>query len=182
LTIDLDFPSFAAGRTVPGGHCEIPGLGPVPVALAHSVAPEAVINLIIRQGVDVRALVTCSQSVTPRMQVALDAMYPTCGERSCDIRYGLENHHITEYSLVHETRIENIVPLCQYHHDLVTYRSFTLIRGPDRRVDLAAPDQSRELDGGERSPPSDDATNPLSPDDRQPDGAVLTLAVCGGSS
>ena len=73
------------------------------------------------------------------MQIALDAMYPTCGERNCDVRHGLENHHITDYSLVHETRIENIVPLCSYHHDLVTYRGYTLIRGPDGLVDLVAP-------------------------------------------
>jgi hypothetical protein len=176
LTINLDFPSWAAGRTVPGGYCEIPGLGPVPVALAHSVAPDAVINLIVRQSVDVKALVTLSQSVTPRMQVALDAMYPTCGERNCDVRHGLENHHITDYSLVKETRIENIVPLCSYHHDLVTYRGFTLIRGPDGLVDLVAPDQGTELDTTDRSPPDPSCLDQSRPD-HATNGAALTLAV-----
>ena len=175
LNINLDFPSFAAGKTVPGGHCEIPGLGPVPVALAHSVAPEAVINLIVRQGVDVKALVTLSQSVTPKMQIALDAMYPTCGERNCDVRHGLENHHITDYSLVHETRIENIVPLCSYHHDLVTYRGYTLIRGPDGFVDLVAPDQT-ELVTTDRSPP-DPSCLDQSRSDQATSGSALTLAV-----
>ena len=176
LTIDLDFPSFAAGHTVPGGHCEIPGLGPVPVALAHSVAPEAIINLIVRQGADVKALVTRSQSVTPKMQIALDAMYPSCGERYCDVRHGLENHHITDYSLVHETRIENIVPLCSYHHDLVTYRGYTLIRGPDRLVDLIAPRQRTELETTDRSPPDRAGSDHSCPDENMT-GAALTLAV-----
>jgi len=176
LNISLDFPSFAAGETLPGGHCEIPGLGPVPVALAHSVAPESIINLIVRQGVDVKALVTLSQSVTPKMQVALDAMYPTCGERNCDVRHGLENHHITDYSLVKETRIENIVPLCPNHHDLVTYRGYTLIRGPDHLIDLIAPDQLVQLDAGDRSPPDRRSTDATCPDGRRPDD-VLTLAV-----
>ena len=175
LNINVDFPSFAAGETVPGGYCEIPGLGPVPVALARSVAPDAIINLIVRQGVDVKALVTRSQSVTPRMQIALDAMYPTCGERNCDVRHGLENHHITDYSLVHETRIDNIVPLCPYHHDLVTYRGYTLIRGPDQLVDLAAPDQQPDQEPGDqvldRSPPDSSRLDP------EITVAALTLAV-----
>jgi len=175
LNISLDFPSFAAGKTLPGGHCEIPGLGPVPVALAHSVAPEAVINLIVKQGVDVKALVTRSQSVTPRMQIALDAMYPTCGERNCDVRHGLENHHITDYLLMHETRIENIVPLCSYHHDLVTYRGFTLIRGPDGFIDLVAPDQT-ELVTTDRSPPDPSCLDQSRPD-QATSGSALTLAV-----
>jgi hypothetical protein len=171
LNINLDFLSYTAGHTVPGGYCEIPGLGPVPVALAHSVAPDAVINLIVRQGFDVKALVTRSQSVTPRMQVALDAMYPTCGERNCHVRHGLENHHITDYSLVHETRIENIVPLCSYHHDLVTYRGYTLIRGPDGLVDLIAPDQPLTAEAPDRSPPDQSCLDPNLSD------AALTLAV-----
>ena len=177
LNIGLDFPSFAAGETLPGGYCEIPGLGPVPVALAHSVAPESIINLIVRQGVDVKALVTLSQSVTPKMQVALDAMYPTCGERNCDVRHGLENHHVIDYSLVKETRVENIVPLCSYHHDLVTYRGYTLIRGPDGLADLVAPVQRTELATTDRSSPDRDPVDPSRPDDRRLDSAVLTLAV-----
>jgi hypothetical protein len=182
LNINLDFPSFQAGHTVPGGHCEIPGLGPVPVALAHSVASDAVINLIVKQGIDVKALVTLSQSVTPKMQIALDAMYPTCGERNCDVRHGLENHHITDYSLVHETRIENIVPLCSYHHDLVTYRGYTLIRGPDGLVGLVAPAQPAELETTDRSPPDREMIDAPCPDDCRPDGAALTLAGCAGAS
>ena len=177
LNINLDFPSFQAGETQPGGYCEIPGLGAVPVALARSVAPDAVINLIVHQGIDVKALVTLSQSVTPQMQVALDAMYPTCGERNCDVRHGLENHYITDYSLVHETRIENIVPLCEFHHDLVTYRGYTLIRGPDGQVDLIAPHRQEELDSSERSPPDLSDAAGCCPDDRRPNGAVLTLPI-----
>jgi hypothetical protein len=177
LNIDLDFPSFAAGHTVPGGHCEIPGLGPVPVALAHSIAPEAIINLIVRQGADVKALVTRSQSVTPKMQTALDALYPTCGERNCDVRHGLENHHVTDYSLVHETRIENIVPLCSYHHDLVTYRGYTLIRGPDGLVDLIAPNERTDLENADRAPPVRAGSDSSCLDDRRPHDAALTLAV-----
>jgi len=140
LTIDLDFPSFAAGHTVPGGHCEIRGLGPVPVALAHSVAPEAIINLIVRQGADVKALVTRSQSVTPKMQIALDAMYPSCGERNCDVRHGLENppHHRLLPRARDAHREHRSVVLV--HHDLVSYRGYTLIRGQDGLVDLIAPD------------------------------------------
>jgi hypothetical protein len=87
-----------------------------------------------------------------------------------------ENHHITDYSLVHETRIENIVPLCSYHHDLVTYRGYTLIRGPDHLIDLIAPDEMVQLDAGDRSPPDRSTTDATRPDDRRPDDA-LTLAV-----
>ena len=106
------------------------------------------------------------------MQTALDAMYPTCGERNCDVRHGLENHHITDYSLVHETRIENIVPLCSYHHDLVTYRGYTLIRGPDGLVDLIAPREPADFEATDRSPPDQSR-----PDHEMTDGAALTLAV-----
>jgi len=71
-----------------------------------------------------------------------------------------ENHHITDYSLVQETRIENIVPLCSYHHDLVTYRGFTLIRGPDGLVDLIAPDQPLTAEAPDRSPSDQSCLDP----------------------
>jgi hypothetical protein len=130
----------------------------------------------VRQGVDVKALVTLSQSVTPRMQTALDAMYPTCGARHCNVRHGLENHHITDYSLVKETRIENIVPLCEYHHDLVTYRGYTLIRGPDALFDLIAPDQTTTAVMTDRLPPDRSGPDESRPD-QEMNGAALTLAV-----
>jgi hypothetical protein len=79
--------------------------------------------------------------------------------------------------LVHETRIENIVPLCSYHHDLVTYRGYTLIRGPDGLVDLVAPEQRIELETTDRSPPDRAGSDGSRPDNRRPYDAVLTLAV-----
>jgi len=89
--------------------------------------------------------------------------------------HGLENHHITDYSLVHETRIENIVPLCSHHHDLVTYRGFTLIRGPDGFVDLVAPDQT-ELVTTDPSPPDPSCLDQSRPE-QATNGSALTLAV-----
>lgn len=158
LRLRVDLPALERGTTQPGEICEIPGIGPVPVALAQSVASDAIIDLIVTQGVDVRAIVSPGRTVPRAMQVALEERYPTCAKWDCDITEHLENDHLTGFAITHDTRLDDLVRWCRDHHGLKTYRGYTSVRRADGHWDLIPPDR----------PP---------PDDRSPPDHELAFAV-----
>jgi hypothetical protein len=149
LRLRCDFPAFERGEVRSGETCEVPGIGSVPVALARSVAPDAIIDLIVTRGVDVRAVVSLGRHVPRALKIALEERYPTCAKWDCDVAAHLENDHIDPYDRVKETRYENIVRWCPHHHDLKTHRRYTPVQLPDAQWDLLPPDPSPH----DRSPP-----------------------------
>ena len=54
----VDLPSLLDGKTAPGGTCEIPGVGPVPVEHARKVLSHGLLQLVITDGVDVQTVVS----------------------------------------------------------------------------------------------------------------------------
>lgn len=154
LRLRVDLPAFERGTTEPGEVCEIPGIGPVPVVLARSVASDAIIDLIVTQGVDVKAIVSAGRTVPRAVQLALEERYPTCAKWDCDVDHGLENDHLTGFALTHDTRLEDLVRWCRDHHQLKTHRGYAPVRRADGHWDLVPPDRPPPADP---SPP--DATD-----------------------
>jgi len=83
------------------------------------------------------------------MKVALEERYPTCAKWDCDVAAHLEADHIEDFSLVQETRFENLVHWCPHHHDLKTYDRWRPVSREDGQWDLVPPDGP--------DPPDDDA-------------------------
>jgi hypothetical protein len=149
LRIRVDFAALERGSTSPGEVCEIPGLGPVPVDLARKLAPDSIIDLIVTKGTDVRSIVSLGRTIPRAMKLALEERYPTCAKWDCDVATHLEADHVEDFSIVRETRFENLVHWCTYHHDLKTYAKWRPIPREDGHWDLIAPDGP--------DPPDDDA-------------------------
>jgi hypothetical protein len=81
------------GRTQNGEVCEIAGVGPVPVATARALLGDAVLKLVLTQGVDVRNVTSLGRGPTAAQKVALLWEQPTCAVEHCGRRARLEADH-----------------------------------------------------------------------------------------
>jgi hypothetical protein len=135
----VDLHSLLDGETTPGGTCEIPGVGPVPVAHARRVLSHGLLQLVITDGVDVQTVVSNTRHVPKALKIAIAVRDRTCKIRGCDCDRMLERHHTHPYEKSHRTTYKEIGNLCPKHHDLVTHRGYTTTENRDGTWDLHAP-------------------------------------------
>ena len=58
-----------------------------------------------------------ARHATPAQRNALRSMYRTCAVGGCDIGFDrCEIHHLIEWSNLGNTDLENLLPICTYHH------------------------------------------------------------------
>jgi len=130
----------------PGEICEIPGVGPVPVAHARKVLSHGLLELVITDGVDVQTVVSTTRHVPTALKIAIEERDQSCSVEGCDRTDHLERHHVEEYAQNHLTTYEILGRLCPLHHDLVTYEGYTVERNPDGSWTLRPPDEQRDAD------------------------------------
>jgi hypothetical protein len=86
---------------------------------------------------------------TYRQRLALQALHPTCAAEGCDVDFDwCEIHHLKPWEKGGLTNLNNLVPLCTYHHHWVhecgldpeilpnrtlRFVPFPLARAPQRR-------------------------------------------------
>jgi hypothetical protein len=127
------------GKTGPGEICEIPGVGPVPVAHAREVLSHGLLQLVITDGVDVQTVVSNTRHVPPALKIAIAVRDRTCKIRGCDRDRMLERHHTHDFADSHRSTYNELGNLCPKHHDLVTHKSYTTTDNRDGTWDLHAP-------------------------------------------
>ena len=110
--------------------CEIAGLGPISLATASRVLGDAYVKLVISDGADVRNVCHLGRSVPAPMKTALEHRYPVCSVPRCDNHYYLENHHLVPVAQGGPTSLDNLVRICKWHHDLITYERWRLTGRP----------------------------------------------------
>jgi len=138
-SLRVDVTALRGGTTGPGEVCEIAGVGPVPVAVAREVLGDALLDLVITDGVDVLNVTHLGRTRLASVRAALDWMFTECGVAGCHRARGLEHHHLVEYARTHHTRLDELVSLCSDDHDLVTHHGYQLVRRPDGQYDLVPP-------------------------------------------
>ena len=104
--------------------CEITGLGPIPVAMARKLLGDAVLKLILTNGVDVANVTSLTRRRTQAMHYASLWTSPTCTVEGCS-RTIVEYDHRTgaEWKDTRHTRLDELDRLCCGHHDLHTARA-----------------------------------------------------------
>jgi hypothetical protein len=129
--IRADLSALVNGRTQNGEVCEIAGVGPVPVATARALLGDAVLKLVLTQGVDVRNVTSLGRGPTAAQKVALLWEQPTCAVEHCGRRARLEADHAhgAEYARTKHTRLDELDRLCDQHHDKKTREDWALVRG-----------------------------------------------------
>jgi 5-methylcytosine-specific restriction endonuclease McrA len=135
LLVVTDLETLRNGKVGPGGRCEIPGVGPIPVEHAHRLLGEALVELIIAHGTDVTTVYSAGRHIPRRVRSALLLRDPRCVVPGCDARLGLENDHwVTDFAKGGLTSLDNLVRICKRHHRDRTHRGFTLDKVGDNWI------------------------------------------------
>jgi uncharacterized protein DUF222 len=124
--VRVDHSALLRGHVMEGETCEIPGVGPIPVAAARSLATDAFLKVLVSKGTDVAAVAHVGRTIPSRVRTALEARDPTCVVPACDVRRGLEIDHIVPFAGGGPTTLANLARLCSFHHYLKTYHGYRL--------------------------------------------------------
>ena len=76
LRVRADLEALKRGHMIPGETCSIPGIGPLPVAFVRQLLGDSLLELVITEGQDVRAVVTNSRHIRRALQIALEERDP----------------------------------------------------------------------------------------------------------
>lgn len=72
VCIRVDGRALVRGHAKEGELCDIPGVGPVPVAAVRSQLPEAFVKILVHKGADVTTVCHVGRTVTAHVQSALE--------------------------------------------------------------------------------------------------------------
>lgn len=137
----IDVEALRRGGVAGGELCEIAGVGPVPVSVAQQLLGEAVLKLVITRGVDVAHVTHLGRGPTAAQRVALAWTSPGCTVEGCP-RTRIEYDHREDWKDTRHTRLDELDPLCEFHHDLRTRHGWALVPGHGKRA-IVPPDDPR---------------------------------------
>ena len=126
--VRVDHQALVRGHLEPGEICEIPGIGPIPVAAARRLAVDSILSVLVTNGTDVTTVAHAGRTIPASLRRALTERDPTCVVPGCDVRDGLEIDHVEPFALGGATTLANLVRLCRWHHYLKTHQGHRLVR------------------------------------------------------
>ena len=134
IIIDIDLETWRRRCVKPGETCEIRGLGPIPVEVAHQWAEDAFIKAVIRDGVDVKKVIHYGRNVPAEVRTALGIVEKnTCQVPGCD-HLRIEYDHDITHADLGGCSTTNLRGLCVPHHRQRTHHGYELTGQPgDRR-------------------------------------------------
>ncbi|HMK63279.1 MAG TPA: HNH endonuclease signature motif containing protein, partial [Acidimicrobiales bacterium] len=150
----VNLEALRRGQLEAGEVCEVPGVGPVPLATIENVVGDAVAKLVIGNGVDVTTVCHLGRTVPAHVETALEARDRSCVVPDCDVTLSLEiDHWKVPFAAGGPTALWNLARLCHFHHQLKTYEGYQLRGGPGS-WEWVAPSDARDWpDGGEVESP-----------------------------
>jgi hypothetical protein len=122
IVVRVDKTAFDRGRSEPGEVCEIPGVGPIPVSVARTLADDAILKALITDGTDVRSISHLGRTIPARLRTAVEEAYPECAVEECHVDRHLEIDHKQPVADGGRTELANLQRLCAHHHDEKTAR------------------------------------------------------------
>ena len=139
--------------------CEVPGFGPVPLHKARELMGDAILDIVVTEGTDIRTVVSNTRHRPRPLDVALKERDGVCCRPGCESRLGLEAHHILEFSPNRITSYDVLARLCGVHHDEITYGGARLAGRPGAWEWVPAP--------GPAGPPPGEDDDPFPPAPRR---------------
>jgi hypothetical protein len=131
VVLRVDAEALRRGRTEGDEVCEICGVGSVPVATARALLGDALFNVVVTQGADVRCVTGTGRTIPTALRVALFERDRTCVVPGCSVAHHLEiDHWRTGYALHGPTSLANLARLCGPHHSMKTNTGWRLAGGP----------------------------------------------------
>ena len=157
IHLRVDAAAWERGHTERGEVCEVPGVGPVTVAWARSLLPDAVVAALLVEDGEVLKVAHLGRVIPAKVRTALVERDRTCVVPGCSVDTDLEIDHIRPRAAGGWTELANLCRLCHFHHYLKTHHGWRISRAG-----------RRWLWEGPHGPPPD-------PNARQPE---LTAARC----
>ena len=128
LTLSLE--ALQRGHLEPGDTCTIPGVGPVDLDTARGLLGDAILDVVIRDGIDIRTVVHLGRTVTAHQRTALEVRDPECVVDTCTATRNLEIDHVTGWAITHTTTLDDLARLCPTHHHQKTHDGYQLTGRP----------------------------------------------------
>jgi len=174
MHVRCDLGALRRGSLGSGEVCEIPGVGPIPIERARALLGQALVDLVITDGVDVTTVVRLGRHIPAPLLTAITERDQYCVVPGCGKRLGLEKDHCqVDYAEGGVVSYDNIAKLCHHHHQLKTHQGYRLAGGPGR-WEWITPDQpvtpkrpARRRKKGPKAPPRPPETSPTLFTDRQ---------------
>ena len=126
----VDYEALLRGYPAGGERCEVPGLGPIPVALARRMADDCILKVLLTKGVEITAVAHAGRSIPAHLRTALDIRDPKCIVPHCQVRHGLQRDHRDPWSATRDTSLENMARLCRWHHYMKSHLGYRYRGGP----------------------------------------------------
>jgi hypothetical protein len=127
IHVRVDHGALVRGSLEPGEVCEIPGVGPLPVAVARRLAVDSILDILVTDGTDVTAVAHGGRTIPASLRRALAERDPVCVVPGCDVAEGLEIDHVAPFAQGGEASMGNLVRLCHWHHYLKTHQHYRLV-------------------------------------------------------
>ncbi len=134
VAVLIDYATLTEGRH-DDSVCEYSDGTPVPVETARRHACDAhLIPVVLGAGSMPLDVGRARRLATPAQRTALRAMYRTCAIDGCDRHFDLCHiHHLLEWDDLGNTDIDNLLPLCSFHHHRVHEGRWRLQLDPSTR-------------------------------------------------
>ncbi|MGH9000894.1 MAG: DUF222 domain-containing protein [Acidimicrobiia bacterium] len=126
----VDHEALMRGHTVDGERCEIPGVGPIPVAVARRLAGDSILKVLVTKGIDIVAVAHGGRTIPAHLRTAVEARDPKCIVPYCDMRRGLHIDHTTPWATTRDTSLNNLARLCTWHHYQKSHLGYHYRGGP----------------------------------------------------
>ena len=130
IKVTVDHAALMREHTQGEEHCQIDGLGPVPVSVVKGILADSILQVLVTDSQDIIAVSRQNRYVSARQRRALEARDQRCVVPRCDETRRLEIDHIKEFAKGNPTKLDNLALLCHHHHFLKTHRGWTLGGGP----------------------------------------------------
>ena len=131
MHLRVDAAALRRGRLEGDEMCEIPGIGPVPLATAVKELGNAILKVVISEGVDVTSITHAGRAIPAHIRTALEDRDEKCCVPGCDVERGLEiDHYQIGYEKDGPTELWNLCRLCHFHHQLKTHHDYVITGKP----------------------------------------------------
>lgn len=145
----VDHAALTRGHVGSGERCEIPGVGPIPVATARALLSDSILKVLVTDGVDIKAVAHAGRTIPSHLRTALEVRDRSCAIVDCDVTERLQIDHIQPFADGGPTTLENLRRHCPWHHHLKTHCGYRIEGEPGAAV-LITPDNQEAA----RPPPA----------------------------
>jgi hypothetical protein len=151
ISVLIDLATLTTGVFGAGSVCETAGLGgaPLPPATVRRLACDAaVVPVVLGSGGVPIDVGRSARLATEAQRRALRALHPTCAHPDCTRAFDrCRIHHVVPWERGGSSDLDNLLPLCWEHHQLVHEGGWSLTIDADRWTTWRRPDGTLWYEG-----------------------------------